>query len=521
MFRLERALAPLFPEWALRRAMARQSFDSLTRAYEAAGNGRRLSGWRAPSTSPNEETRTSLETLRSRSRDIVRNNPYAAGGLDVLVAYQVGYGIIPRSNTGDAALDKRADAAFMEWGTRCDIAGVLDFHGMLAQAARTRAEAGEALVRLHRMGAAEARRLGDAVPLKLQVLEPDHLDTDKSEASGAVTIKQGVELDGSDRRLAYWLYPQHPGEMLGARLRLQRQSVRVPAAEVLHVFRADRPGQVRGVPDLTPVLKRLRMLDDYEDATFEQARVQACLAAFVTSPAGTGKGPLEGTLDSESSQYRRTLAPGIIERLRPGEDVEFLSPGGSGGFNDFARHQLRAVAVGFGLTYDLLTGDLSDANYSSLRAGRLAFRRRLEQVQWLMLIPRLCQPIWDSWVEAAQMAGVLPDRRGKWPVKWSPPRFEFVDPEKDARATILQVRAGLMTWGQAVAEQGWDPRAQVAEIAEWNNELDEAGIILDADPRRTAMSGGAQDAKQNAVVEIAATGAAAPPSPTPEPTPAP
>lgn len=517
MFSLERALAPLFPSWALRRVVARNTFDAVVRAYEGAGMGRRMQGWRSGNLSANEETRVSIETLRNRSRDLVRNNPYAAGGLDVLISYQVGCGIIPRSATGDRALDKQADEAFAAWSMACDRAGVLDFHGLLAQAARSRAEAGEALVRKVRLTATEARMRGAAVPLALQVLEPDFLDTAKNETTAAGTIKQGVEIDAADRRLAYWIFSDHPGEVIGSRMR--RTSMRVPASDLLHVYRADRAGQVRGVPDLAPVMKRLRMLDDYEDATFEQARVQACLAAFVTSSAGAGKGPLEGAVEAESGQQRRTLAPGIIERLRPGEDVKFLSPGGSGGFSDFAKHQLRAVAMGFGLTYDLLTADLAEANYSSLRAGRLAFRRRLEQAQWLMLVPMLCQPIWDAWIEAAQVAGVLPDRAGKWPVKWSPPRFEFVDPEKDARATVALVRSGLMTWGQAVAEQGWDPRAQVDEIAEWNMALSDKGIILDSDPRRTNGSGGAQDAKQNAVVEIAAEGAAGPPAADPAPAP--
>jgi capsid protein len=156
-----------------------------------------------------------------------------------------------------------------------------------------------------------------------------------------------------------------------------------------------------------------------------------------------------------------------------------------------------------------MTGDLTQANYSSLRAGRLAFKRRLEQMQWLVLIPRFCEPIKDAFVRAAQVAGLLPLRADGWPVEWGPPRFEMVDPYKDAMALQLMMRLGLKTWGQAAAEEGWDPRAQASELAEWNEEFDRLGLILDGDPRRTAGSGSAQDTRQNAAVELQAEGLAA------------
>ena len=208
--------------------------------------------------------------------------------------------------------------------------------------------------------------------------------------------------------------------------------------------------------------------------------------------------------------WTRAVAPGMVERLLPGEDVSFLTPSGSGPFAEFARHQLRAIATGFGLTYDLVTGDLSQANYSSLRAGRLAFKRRLEAAQWLLLVPQLCQPVWDAWVRAAQTDGALPLRDGPWPVEWAPPRFEMVDPLKDTTAIQQQLRLGLITWGQAVAEMGWDAERQAAEIARWNAAHDDAGLVFDGDARRVGKSGTAQDAAQLAAIEIGATGAALP-----------
>lgn len=493
------------PSWALKREQAAFALSNLRKArmsYDGARVTRRTRGWQASATSANVETLTALQTLRNRSRDLVRNNPYASAGLDMAVAYQVGTGIVPRSSTGDAAMDKAANDLWEQWGRQADGAGRHDINALMAQAARTRCEAGESLVMLEPIGAAEARSRNLVVPLLLKVLEPDHLDGYINNwLVPSDTIIEGVEMDGRGRPIAYHLYPNHPGDLQSI-----SQPVRVPANIILHLYRQDRPGQVRGVPDLSPVMTRLRMLDEYEDAALMQAMSQACVAAFVTSGAAEGTGPLEA--GAASTDGVKTLTPGMIERLMPGEQVDFLTPSGAGAFAEFTRHQLRAVATGFGLTYDLLTGDTSQANYSSMRAGRLAFKRRLEALQWQLLVPRLCQPIWDAFIRSAIVAGRLPAIRGDWAVKWSPPRFEMVDPYKDTMAIREQLRLGTMTWGQAVAEAGEDPEQQVAEIAKWNEQHDDAGLILDGDPRRVSSGGAAQDAAQNAAVEIAATGAA-------------
>jgi lambda family phage portal protein len=151
------------------------------------------------------------------------------------------------------------------------------------------------------------------------------------------------------------------------------------------------------------------------------------------------------------------------------------------------RMQLHAVAAGVGLTYELLTGDLSQVNYSSIRAGLIEFRRRMEALQWQLIVPGLCQPVWSRFVELAQAAGKLPE--GEITSEWTAPRFEAVDPLKDIQADILAVRAGVMTLKEAIARQGYDPAQVLAEIAATNAELDAAGITLDTDPRRSTKTG--------------------------------
>jgi capsid protein len=140
--------------------------------------------------------------------------------------------------------------------------------------------------------------------------------------------------------------------------------------------------------------------------------------------------------------------------------------------------------------YELLTGDLSQVNYSSIRAGLVEFRRQIDAVQWQLFIPMFCAPVWRWFTEAAWAAGQIPSPIV--PVEWSPPKFEAVDPQKDAMANLLSIRSGTMTLAEVIARQGRNPDAVLAEIAATNAKLDALGLVLDSDPRRVTKTGSAQ-----------------------------
>jgi lambda family phage portal protein len=285
----------------------------------------------------------------------------------------------------------------------------------------------------------------------------------------------------------------------------------IPARDVLHLFRKRRPGQLRDVSWLAPVLLRLRDLGDYEAALLMKAKIEACLAAVVTEEGeDTLTGPAANLLRDAQGRAVESFEPGMILYRRGMGSVEVVNPSGGGSHTAFARRALEAAAVGAGLTYDQVSGDLPQANYSSLRAGKIEFRRLCEQVQYGMLIPMLVRPIAERFHTQGALLGLwgtdMPDR-----VSHVPPAHEMIDPLKDTTALIAQVRAGFTPQSEATGAFGYDFRQAVEEIRKANAELDAAGISLDTDPRRVAKSGGAQDAAQMAAVEIAATGAAAPP----------
>ena len=242
---VDRVVSWFSPRAAYDRARFRYAESMLKRHYEGASVGRRTAGWVTPGTSANAEIMNSVWRLRARSRDLVRNNPYIASAATVVENNVVGFGIVPQAAARSKAAVARMQALWKSWGgtTACDYDGRLDFYGMQSLAMRTIFESGSVLVR--RVWVSDSSL---PLPMQLQVLEPDYLDTRRDgPVSGGGIIKQGIEFDAAGRRVAYWLLLSHPGDAYNL-LSAQYKSVRVPADEVRHIYRIDRAGQIDGVP---------------------------------------------------------------------------------------------------------------------------------------------------------------------------------------------------------------------------------------------------------------------------------
>lgn len=461
-------IAAVSPRAALRREMARQTLTEL-RAYAAAKTGRRTAGWTAGSGSASAEMDMGFARIRNRARSMIRDNEYASAAVERLAVNVIGTGItcLP-ANTSERQ-------AWLEWSesTACDADGLTNLHGLCALAATHVFGDGEAIIRRRIRRAEDGLR----IPLQLQVLEPDHLDHSKSGvlANGNVAIL-GVEYNQIGQRVAYWLYRQHPGEIAVAPRALE--SVRVPAGEVIHLFDRKRASQVRGVSRLAVSLMRLRDLADYEDAEIMRKKVEACFAAFVTTEEPDSVGALQTPQPGEDERIEK-LAPGMIKYLKYGQSVEFANPSTTGVGSEFMVHQLHAVGVGTGLTYQQLTGDLRRANYTSTRAGLIEFYKLVDAWQWLLFIPGLVRPIRTWFQEAALYGGVATGSIGD--DKITTPRKPHVDPLKDATAIKEQVRAGLMSLSEGIRELGEDPDLVFAEIARERETLKALGIVTDVD----------------------------------------
>lgn len=482
--RFERAIAFFSPAAAGRRALARDALaqvDQLLgkRGYDAAKRVGRHEGWRATGGSANAEIGPALDLIRRRSREMAINDAWCAQICAKLPAKMVGTGIVPRAKSDDKGTRQRARDAWDSFCENSDPSGQLDFYGQSQLVAATVVRSGEALVRWH-VGENRALR----VPLQCEVLEPDYLDTQRTEVRGDNIVVQGVEYDGLGRRVAYWLFPVHPGEVgqLGVIARTSRfQSQRVDAVNIDHVYRIDRPGQVRGVSWLAPVLIDLRDSAEYDEAELVRKKIAACLSFFVKIGRGSAAGiarVVRETGEDGKPQRIESVKPGRIHYLDADEEIQSVDPAASEGYADYLAWRLRKAAAGVGMTYEGVSGDLSQVNYSSIREGKLDFWDLLDGWQYNMLIPQHCRPAWRRVMALSSMVGlkVAKDQAAKYSV----PKRPWVDPLKDIQATLLELRSGLISWPDAVGERGFDPEDQLGEIMEWVERLKAAGISFEA-----------------------------------------
>ncbi|MCE5334395.1 MAG: phage portal protein [Desulfobacteraceae bacterium] len=459
---------------------------------------------------PNMAVSSSLASLRARSRELTRNNLNAQAGVESYVSNLIGTGIIPRWRLEDQNLKADVQQLWSDWTEEADANGALDFYGLQALASRALIDSGEVLARFR------PRYPGDllSVPLQIQLLESDHLDeTFESIAPNGNPIRMEIEFDKNlGKRVAYWVFRDHPGEQF--LLANTTERVRVPATEMLHIFRPLRPGQARGRPWLTSIIVRLHELDQYEDAELVRKKAAAMFGGFITEPptedvGGSPLGKIAGK-DTESWDVV-ALEPGTFPVLPPGMEVTFSTPADVGGnYEVWIKQTLREIAAGIGVTYEQLTGDLSGVNYSSIRAGLLEFRRRCEMLQWHTLIFQFCQPVARRWMDTAVAAGLIgisggysANRRKYYRIEWRAPRWPWVDPMKDAMAALLEVRGGFRPRSSVIAEMGEDAEDVDRQYAEDAARADSLDLVFDSDPRKTEKSGAMQTAQDTAVKDAA------------------
>lgn len=430
-----------------------------TRNFDAAAGGRRWEGVKTID-GLNATILAGATTAARRAAWYARNNPWITSAVDSLVGNVIGSGITPRSTHSDRAVRERLHALWLKWTDQADAAGLADFYGLQAMAVRAMVESGEVFARL------KVAQSTESVPLQIELVDREQVPLDlHREIGGGTRIRAGVELDHVGRRVAYWVHPSRPSDPIGP---LRAEPVRVPVADCLHVFKALAAGQLRGITWLAPVLLRLHELDQFEDAALVKAKVAALFAGFITDPDGSAGG-LTGT--NTGGVLTVGMEPGSLIPLPPGTDIRFSNPTEHDAYAPFVKNHLRAIAAGLGVPYEIVSGDLEGVTYSSIRAGLVEFRRRVEQLQYNVVVYMFCRPIWERFVRLAVLSGELPahdfDRKPDdyLGCKWLPPKWDWVDPLKDARAEIEQIAAGLKSRTQAIAERGFDAEQIDAELA--------------------------------------------------------
>jgi lambda family phage portal protein len=465
---------------------------------------RRLASWRVGSDGINAAIRQGGDVLRARSRDLVRNNPYANNATTSFAAHAIGAGIKPSSLIDDADLKDRIQRLWLAWTDEADADGLTDFYGLQSIAARAVFEAGECFFRLR------PRRPSDGlvVPLQLQMLPSEQLPFSHCETlPNGNEVIFGIEFDRLGRRVAYHFLRQPPGDV---RQNADHSRVRVPANQVLHIFNPVAEGQIRGVPWLTPAMTRLWLLEQYDDAELDRKKVAAMFAAFVTKPSPEEMMGEDSAAKDQDNAALIGLEPGTLQMLLPGEDIKFSDPADVGGsYEAFQYRTLLACCSAMGVPYTNVTGDLRQANYSSLREGKLEFRRRMEQFQHNVMIFQMCRPVWRRWMEDAVLSGALDigdfaQVPGRYlPAKWIPPKWDWVDPLKDRKAEIEAINAGLKSRSDVIESEGYDAEEVDRRIAADRAREEALGLQFEKDGGNSTLPVEDEEASQPESASVA------------------
>jgi lambda family phage portal protein len=412
-----------------------------------------------------------VEHLRKRSHHLCRNNALAITARQKLITHWIGAGIKVRFN------NKTVQKEWDNFISSPSIDGWGNLYNLQSLWASGYFESGEIFTRMVLKDNPKCK-----IPLILQTLEAEQLDLNYAIVSN---IRTAIEFSPEGKPLKYWFWKHYPGDSL-----IRETNVRVPvdAEDVLHIFQRDRPGQWRGIPKLAGILLPLYEIDELMDATLVRQKL-AQIVAWVVETEGDMP-PVLGTTDSEAdpeeptsegrSSQIQTILPGGIHYFRNGEKIKFATTEDIGNnFVAFLTTQIRLIASALGLTYEQITGNLSDVNFSSIRAGLIEMRKMVAIVQQQIFINLALEPL----VQRFKELGGIYVSNSFTTCKYSfvLPKTEWVDPLKDVQADVEEIRAGLATYEEKLAERGIEDIEAHIELLKKFQKLD---LTLSTNPAK-------------------------------------
>lgn len=444
----------------------------MQRAWQAAKNDRLTADWLSHGGDINQELRHQLPILRARARELEQNNNQARRYLKLVETHVVGpngFLLRVKGKQRNGKLDSRGNAAveagFKRWARRgvCEITGKLSFVDAERVSARTCARDGEYLIRMHDFAPTRDNPFGFAIEL----LDPVRLDHQLNvDLPNGNRVRLGVELNGNNRPVAYYLL-RGAADIYGY---TAQKHERVPAEDLIHGFYAERPEQLRGFTWMCSSMLGFHMMGAFQDAAVTAARVGASKMGFFRTPTGTLRDHADDITDD--GELIDEAEPGHFDRLPHGWDFVDWNPDyPHQNYEPFVRSINRDNAVGLNVAYHAMTSDLTDVNFSSIRAGTIEEREHWMVIQnWFAdgALVRIC----NRWLGNAVLHNALSIRVGQDEAmarfsehQWRGRRWPWVDPLKDIEAVTRAIALGLKSPQQAADELGVDLEDMLDQIA--------------------------------------------------------
>jgi lambda family phage portal protein len=458
------------------------------RAYTAARMDRLTSDWGAAATSIDNDIRAGMVPVRSRARDLSQNNEYAKAYLRAVrknIVGSDGFALQVKSMAyengvygPDKGANTKIERAFKRWSFPdfATVTGKLSFRKVQEVVVETVARDGECFIRL--VKGRKVNRFG----FSLQLIEPEWVDEKMNKVlpNGRV-VRLGVEVDAWRKPVAYHVSTSsRAAELYGTSIATEPY-VRIPAEDMIHVFDPERGDQTRGISWMTNAMLPLHNLKGYTEAAVINARVGASKMGFFRDPEGTGDAYTGDTTDAEGRAIT-TVEPGVFEDIGTKEFQPYDPRYPDAQFDPFTKSILRGISAGLGVSFSSISNDLTEVNFSSIRAGLLEERETWKSLQsWF--IESFLNRVFSDWLYMALLTGEINLPSAKYDKfnapKWTGRRWSWVKPLEEVKAAKEAVAAGFKSATQIVSENGGDLEELYQELEQEKLLAEKHGLKLD------------------------------------------
>ncbi|MCC7406908.1 MAG: phage portal protein [Phycisphaeraceae bacterium] len=405
--------------------------------------------------------------LRNRARYEVANNSYARGIVLTLANDTVGTGPSLQMLTDTPETNRRVEEAFGAWAEAVNLAEKLRTLRM------ARADSGEAFALLTSNPA-----IDHPVQLDLRLVEADQIATPAwGFGRGSDDTTDGIAFDRYGNPVEYHMLRRHPGD--AAYARGMDDFVRVTAGAMVHYFRVDRPGQVRGIPDITPALPLFAQLRRYTLAVIAAAETAADFAAVLYTDA-PANGEAESVEPMDIVELERRMATVLPGGWKLGQ-ITAEQPATT--YGEFKKEILNEIARCLNMPFNIAAGNSSGYNYASGRLDHQTYYKsiRVDQSHLEAMVLDRVLAAWFS--EAVLIDDLLPQplrlRSSRYPHQWMWDGQEHVDPAKEANAQATRLISYTTTLANEYAKQGKDWETELRQRARELKLMKELGLTAE------------------------------------------
>jgi lambda family phage portal protein len=519
-------------------------------AYEAASQfDRSLATWHPAIQSADADILPDKDLTDARAIDMTRNDAFALSGVslhrDNIVGSQFMLNSKPKlkalgmDETWGTEFSEEVEAKFSLWAESFnnwpDAARRNTLTSMVRLAVGVYLKGGELLAT-----AEWSRDTDRPYRTAIQMIALDRLSNPSDQVYDMERTRGGVRLNAAGAPLGYYIRNASRGGMWDWKQSVSWSYVRARNSfgrpQVIHIMEQDRPGQTRGVSQLSAALKEMRITKRFRDITLQNAVVNASFAAAIESELPSaqvfealGGGDVGSSIVNYAQQFlgaisayagnaRNMQIDGVkIPHLMPGTKLNMLpmgNPGGVGG--EFEQSLLRYLAADLGVSYEQLSKDYSETNYSSARAG-MTETWKFMQSRKRMVADRFATMVFRLWFEEAVNMGEITAMNARsvpnmydglnmeafCECDWIGASRGQIDELKETQAAILRIKNRLSTYEEEIGRMGKDWRPMFQQIAREQGVMKELEIETEETNAMNAVSGETREAGDGTVDDTA------------------